>query len=137
MRVLSDNNLAAMNAWIEARGEPFEGQVAVCEVVRNRMKQAKWDANHDKHVDLVEVVLAPFQFSGWNTKDPNRLKALAMDDQDAGYQRALKAWDLSASTNLAKGATMYFNPKIVTPPPTWAVPEKRVATIGNHEFYTE
>lgn len=136
-RVISDDYLAALNAWIEARGESFEGQVAVCEVMRNRMKQVKWDKDGDKSASVAEVVLAPFQFSGWNTKDPNRLKALVLDDQDPGFQRALKAWNMSATTNITKGATMYYNPKVVSPPPTWARPELRLATIGSHEFFKE
>src|SRR4051812_2041029 len=81
MRLVSDTHLAVMNAWMEARGESFEGIVAVCEVMRNRMKLNKWDLNKDKQTTLVEVVLAPYQFSGWNTKDPNRLKALVLDDE--------------------------------------------------------
>lgn len=127
MRVISDDTLAAMNAWMEARGESFEGQVAVCEVMRNRMKRGK---------SAVEVILAPYQFSGWNTKDPNRLKALALDDQDPHFQRAMRAWKFSETTNLTHGATLYFNPKAVDAP-SWAKPQHRLATVGNHEFYGE
>jgi N-acetylmuramoyl-L-alanine amidase len=137
MRILSDDNLAAMNAWIEARGESFEGLVAVCEVMRNRMRQVKWDKDGDKSASVAEVVLAPYQFSGWNTKDPNRLKALVLDDQDPGFQRALRAWQYSATSNLVKGATMYYNPKVITTPPAWAKPELRLATVGSHEFFRE
>lgn len=131
MRLLPDDALAAMNAWIEARGEPFEGQIAVCEVMRNRLKTGRWGKT------VLEVILAPFQFSGWNTKDPNRTKALSLDDQDQEYQRALKAWKFSEKSDLTKGALYYYNPKVVTTPPAWADPKKLTAAYGNHQFYTE
>ena len=130
MRVVSDDTLAILNCWMESRGETFNGMVAVCEVMRNRAKLPRYG-------NLINVILAPYQFSGWNTKDPNRIKALLLDDQDATFQRAVLAWNTSKDSDLAHGATLYYNPKVITTPPAWAKQENLVARIGNHEFYLE
>ena len=129
MRLLSDDTIAALNIWMEARGEPFDGKVAVAEVIRNRLKTGRWGNT------IVHVVLAPYQFSGWNTKDPNRIQALLLDDSDPQYQECLRAWNTAKSnTNFAKGALFYFNPQLAAP--DWAHTQTLLATIGNHQFYS-
>lgn len=124
--VIDAEVLAALTIWMEARGEKQEGKIAVGEVIRNRMKQGNNTA--------AEIVLAPSQFSCWNTKDPNRIQAMSLEKDDPKYIECLDAWRRSASTSLTKGANHYFNPAVVARP-TWADPKKRVATIGSHEFY--
>jgi N-acetylmuramoyl-L-alanine amidase len=131
MRLISDDLIAQLNIWMEARGEPFEGKVAVAEVMRNRLKTGRWGNT------MTQVVLAPYQFSGWNTKDPNRIKALLLDDSDPEYKECVRAWQTAKSnTDFAKGALRYFNPSSVAPPP-WAIPAKLLARIGSHQFYSE
>jgi spore germination cell wall hydrolase CwlJ-like protein len=56
--------LLALTVLGEARNQPYQGKVAVAQVVRNRM-----DA---KGHTVAEVVLWPWQFSCWNAEDPNR-----------------------------------------------------------------
>lgn len=51
----------------EARGEPVEGQIAVGNVIMNRLK-----SNPNKYKIVHDVVLEPLQFSCWNITDPNR-----------------------------------------------------------------
>lgn len=118
---------------MESRGEPFEGKVAVAEVIRNRMQSGKFGKT------ATEVCLAPYQFSGWNTKDVNRTKALLLDGTDAEYLSCLDAWHqaLDHRTDSVRGAVLYYNPKIVKTPPNWADPKKFVVKIGSHEFFTE
>lgn len=54
----TDKELVAALVWAEARGEPYEGQVAVAEVVFNRLLDGYWG-------DSVEdVIYAPYQFAG-------------------------------------------------------------------------
>lgn len=132
MRIVSDDTIAVLNIWMEARGESFEGKVAVAEVVRNRVKSGRYGGK-----TATEVALAPYQFSGWNTKDPNRTKALLLDDTDPQYVLCREAWEASKSSNLTGGATLYYNPRVIHPPPAWADPAKQTAVIGNHVFYTE
>lgn len=120
-----------MTIWQEARGESHEGRVAIGEVIRNRMKQRV-------HSDgtVAGTVLAPYQFSGYNTKDPNRIPSFLLDDDSPCCCDCRTAWDESETTNLTKGATFYYNPRVVGTP-AWAVPAKHVATVGHHEFYAE
>ncbi len=129
MRLVSDEVIAALNIWMEARGETFRGKIAVGEVIRNRMKLKTWGST------AAEVILAPFQFSGWNTQDRNRIKALTLDEQDKTYQLCLEAWGLSASTNYTGGATHYYNPKVVPKPPVWVGEMDLTCEIGRHVFF--
>ena len=55
--------LLALTVLGEARNQPYQGKVAVAQVVRNRM-----DA---KDMTVAQVVLAPWQFSSFNPGDPN------------------------------------------------------------------
>lgn len=134
MKLIDENALAVMTIWQEARGESFEGKVAVGEVIRHRMAQRV-------HSDgtIAGTVLAPLQFSGMNAKDPNRIPAFKLDTENPQCAACQKAWDMSATTNITKGATFYYSPKTVKalgyPDPAWAVPEKHLVTIGSHEFY--
>lgn len=133
MRIVNDETIAALNIWMEARGESYEGKLAVAEVIRNRVKAHKWGKT------ATEVCLSPYQFSGWNTKDSNRIQALLLDDTDPKYQECLKAWTAvnAQPSETVKGATLYYNPKVIPVPPAWAKPENHVATVGNHKFYRE
>lgn len=114
-----------MTIHAEARGEPLAGQIAVGEVIRNRAK---------RHVaSIAAVVLKPNQFSCWSTRDPNRLVAATMDDD----QLAVSAWDVSLQSNTVQGSTLYYATSIS--PPAWvSSPAVHfIAQIGAHRFYTE
>ena len=130
MNLINPDTLAAINIWMEARGEPYEGQVAVGEVMRNRLANGSFGHN------LQSIILAPYQFSGWNTTSNERIAAFSLDDADPVYQQCLKAWLESTNTAFAKGALFYYNPSIVSLPPDWAVPIHLTATIGHHQFYS-
>ncbi len=56
--------LLALTVLGEARNQPYQGKVAVAQVVRNRMNA--------KGTSVADTVLAPWQFSCWNAADPNR-----------------------------------------------------------------
>lgn len=130
MRVISDDILATLTIWCEARSETHPGKVAVAEVILNRLRAGKWGNT------VSDVVFAPYQFSCWNTKDPNRLLALKLMDTDPDFQDCAKAWaEAQAGSRLVPGAMLYFNPAVVVPAPDWAVPSHLVAKIGNHAFY--
>ena len=63
----SDLNIMAKTIWGEARGEPYNGQVAVAWVIRNRAERGGWFGN-----TIREVCLKDQQFSCWNRNDCNR-----------------------------------------------------------------
>lgn len=101
----------------EARGEPYEGQVAVGAVVLNRV------ASPDFPNTIAEVIFQPGAFDAVDDKQfyltPNETALNAARD-------ALNGWD---PTN---GALYYWNPVTATSRWIWSVPI--TSTIGRHVF---
>lgn len=124
MRLISDFALGVITVWAEARGEPFAGKIAVGEVIRNRAKK------YGKSV--AEIVLAPEQFSAFNTHDHNRLPAFLADDTDEVVHDCANAWLASETSDLTEGATEYYNPDIASP--SWATTFRFPIRIGHHIF---
>lgn len=62
IRDLTDQEVLALTLYGEARGESIEGQIAVGCVIRNRLTAKE---------GYKEVCLSPYQFSCWNSSDPN------------------------------------------------------------------
>ncbi len=139
---LDDLTLLALTVWGEARGEPFDGQVAVAHVIMNRARDQK---------PIAEVVLKPWQFSFFNTEDSSRPRIGAIDEASPEWWLAYKAaaaafFDLIPDTT--NGATHYLNveaTKKITGGrlPAWAakpgdatqVDERKVmVAIGRHVF---
>ena len=129
MRLISEDALAIVTIWQEARGEPYEGKLAVGEVIRNRMKR-----NYFSNGSVSGTVLRDYQFSGWNVGDPNRISSIQIDDSDATVRECISSWKESNNSTFANGAVLYCNLHLAHP--SWAKPEKMVAEIGNHTFFT-
>ncbi|WP_340024050.1 spore cortex-lytic enzyme [Paenibacillus sp. FSL K6-1096] len=116
---LSENDLKIMaNAvYGEARGEPFEGQVAVAAVILNRVKSPSFPNTPSG------VIFQPGAFTavadGQIYLEPNEQARKAV-------QQALNGWDPSG------GCIYYFNPKTATSKWIWSRPQ--VKTIGQHIF---
>lgn len=116
---LSDNDLKIMaNAvYGEARGEPFEGQVAVAAVILNRVKSPSFPNTASG------VIFQPGAFTavadGQIWLEPNETARKAV-------QQALNGWDPSG------GCLYYFNPETATSKWIWTRPQ--VKTIGKHIF---
>ena len=112
-----DFELLARVIHAEARGESFEGQVAVGAVVLNRVEST------DFPMSIREVIFQPGQFTavddGQIRLEPNRTAFLAA-------QAALEGHD---PTN---GAMYYYNPRIATD--RWIRTRAVILTIGNHDF---
>ncbi|WP_010276766.1 spore cortex-lytic enzyme [Paenibacillus senegalensis] len=101
----------------EARGEPYEGKVAVAAVVLNRMQSPDFP---DKMADVI------FQPRAFTAVDDGQY--YLQPDQSA-YQAAmdaLRGWD---PTN---GALYYFNP--VTATSAWIWTRQQTGKIGKHVF---
>ena len=117
-----DNNLDWLAHIIhgEARGEPFEGQVAVAAVVLNRVKDSRFPNT------IKEVILAQNQFTavadGQFYMTPNESSYKAA-------QRALSGEDPS------RGALFFYNPKTARNV-SWFKSLKELRTIGSHVFLT-
>ncbi|WP_055108402.1 spore cortex-lytic enzyme [Paenibacillus ihumii] len=116
---LSANDLKIMaNAvYGEARGEPFEGQVAVAAVILNRVKSPSFPNT------VSGVIFEPLAFTavadGQIWLEPNESAKKAV-------QQALNGWDPTG------GCLYYFNPETATSKWIWSRPQ--VKTIGKHIF---
>lgn len=130
MRLVSDDVWAVMTIWQEARGESLTGKICVARVIRNRMAMRYFSDG-----TVTGTVLRPYQFSGWNTSDRNRLEAATIDTDFLSVQECQQAWEASEHDDAGiKDAVLYYNPRYVERPP-WATADKYVKTEGNHWFY--
>jgi len=135
MRLIPENALAVVTIWQESRGETFEGKVAVAEVIRNRMAK-----RYSSDGTVAGTIFKPWQFSGNNTSDPNRIPSYKVDDQDPKVMECIQAWETAkAGSDLTKGAVLYLNEALVLKMsgklPIWVAKSKEVARVGRHTFY--
>ncbi len=125
----SDDTLAALTIYLEARGESFAGKLAVAAVIRNRM-------NFKYHSDgtVKNTVLRPNQFEPWIGRHPEDVR---FDPTNRKMLDCLLAWNLvQDGRNIVDGAVLFYNPQLVKAP-RWAQVNRKVATIGGHEFFNK
>jgi N-acetylmuramoyl-L-alanine amidase len=130
VKLINPDSLAILTIWQEARGEPYQGKIAVAEVIRNRMER-----NYSSDGTVAGTIGRPYQFSGWNPLDPNFLPSLKLDDSDPTVIECIRAWNESSMTNHAKGAVLYCNLNLARP--YWARAEKLLVKIGEHSFFAD
>lgn len=133
MSIISSDDLGTATVFGEAAGETPEGKSAVAFVIRERMRLKFFSDG-----TVAGTVLAPYQFSMWNTNERLRIRVCNTDPYDPAAVESRFAWQGSLShPYLPPGTVMYFNPKAVAQRPDWAdSPEFRfVRVIGNHHFY--
>lgn len=123
--------IVARTVWQEARGEPREGKRAVVHVLNNRAKKRGTDMAYEAH--------RPFQFSGWNTGEVNRLKSRQQGLESASFRRAFSATlealdEIEAGQDPTRGATHYHADYVS---PDWARGHTPVVVIGRHRFYND
>lgn len=130
-RLFEPDAFAIATIWGEARGEPPAGKLAVAEVIRNRT-----DAKYSSDGTVPGTCLRRFQFSCWLETDPNRKLMLALHSDDSMVRLCRDAWEQAVHkcTDTTCGALLYYNPKVVLPPP-WVDHCERLLTIGHHVFY--
>ena len=113
----SDLNLLARCVYAEARGETYQGQVAVAAVVLNRVKSPSFPNT------IAGVIYQPYAFSSVNDGQinltPNKTAISAAQD-------ALNGWDPTY------GCLYFYNANTSTS--KWIYNRKTVVTIGNHVF---
>lgn len=113
----NDINLMANAVHGEARGEPYEGMVAVAAVILNRVQSPTFPNN------ISGVIFEPRAFTAvadgqiWLTPSETAKKAV-LD--------AINGWDPSGN------ATYYFNPDTATSAWIWSRPQ--IKRIGKHIF---
>lgn len=101
----------------EARGENFEGQVAVGAVVLNRVKDPRFPKT-------IRAVV--YQSGAFTAVDD---KQIQLDPNDQSYKAAEAALSGQDPTN---GAIFYYNPRLATD--RWIKSRAVVKQIGNHTF---
>jgi len=125
----SDDILAALTIYLEARGESFAGKMAVAAVIRNRM-------DHKYHSDgtIRGTVLRAKQFEPWIGRSPEEVR---FNPSNRKMQESLLAWELvQDGRNVVDGAVLFYNPTLVNTP-RWAEVYRKVAKIGGHEFFNK
>lgn len=131
MKFIDDDKWAALTIWQEARGESQDGKIAVGEVICNRMA-----ARHFSDGTAAGTVLAPYQFSGWNTRDRNRTRCAGLESDDPILLDCIEAWrDARSGTQLTDGAIFYYNPIVVVEEPDWISDCIKTVIIGKHHFF--
>lgn len=128
--------LLPLTIYREAGGEPYEGKVAVAEVILNRVQDPRWEDQIDG------VVLAPKQFSCYNVDDwtatrmPRPSNPRDMVVWEECCQAAAEALN---GSNLTSGANHYLNENLTRKIrggtlPRWFRPDKVTARINRHTF---
>lgn len=122
-------NCLAQAVYFEARGEPFQGQIAVAQVVRNRVINAK------KPKTFCQIVFAgsmrrnscQFSFACDGKSDKPR--------EQTAWKRAVKVAHIVAQGNLRdlSGQATHYHATYVSP--EWAKSMTVTTNIGDHIFY--
>ncbi len=113
----SDLTLLSKLIYGEARGEPYEGQVAVGAVVLNRVRSSSFP-------NTISGVI--YQSGAFDVVRDGQINLTPNSTAKKAAQDALNGWDPSY------GAIYYFNPSTATSAWIWSRPH--VITIGNHRF---
>lgn len=146
---LDDLTIMAATVYMEARGEPFIGKCAVAHVIMNRTRE---------NLGPIDVVLAPWQFSCWNTDSPTRRFLDFMNTTGeweecvaAAAHALFRRWYFDQHTPLADpsgGAIFYLNVELTKSLrggtlPKWAAhpddntrinADKVTTVVGRHTF---
>ncbi len=115
----SDLQLMARAINGEARGEPYEGQVAVGAVILNRVKDSKFP-------NTISGVI--YQKGAFTAVSDGQINVAIKEGSTVlkAAQDAMNGWDPTG------GAIYYFNPATATNKWIWSRP--LIKTIGKHRF---
>lgn len=109
----------------ESRGEEIMGQVAVANVILNRVYNLKYPNS------ICKVVYQPYQFSHIRTAQP--------DYRSEAWNYAVRVsihTQAALVANETYGATMYYNASLASP--KWDFSKlELVGVLGGHTFYRE
>lgn len=126
----------ALNIYFESRNQPIEGQVAVSQVVLERVKSKKYPNT------VCEVVFQGPTYS-WSVNYPIRDRCQfswycdGLSDKPKDQIAWLNSLEVAEKvyyglTDTVKGATHYHSVKV---DPWWAKYKVKVKQIGDHIFY--
>ena len=127
----------ALNVYHEARDQPFIGQVAVAQVVMNRV-------DDERYPDTVCEVVKQGETYAWTEDFPvrHRCQFSWYCDGKSDKPRDKYSWEQARTIafgvytghldDLVEGATHYHATYVH---PEWAETKTKVAQIGDHIFY--
>lgn len=115
----------AIAVFFEARGEPIEGQVAVAEVIMNRVSDTRYPDT------ICEVVFEKKAFSFTHDGLPDRLPS--KDPLGEAETALTVASSVMKARDLGITSTHYH---ATSGKPYWAYHYDLDGIIGNHVFYT-
>jgi N-acetylmuramoyl-L-alanine amidase len=133
-----DLDVLARTLWGEARGEGMDGMVATGWTIRNRVNDGKdrswWGEGY------AGVCQKPYQFSCWNSNDPNypylsgakQIPAPEFAKCRLAAQQVIEG----AKPDPTGGATHYYSTSMPKPP-KWVEGAKRTLRLGHHIFFKD
>jgi len=124
-----DKVIIAKTVWVESRGEPFEGKVAVASVILNRYYS---EIPYFNTESIHAVVTQPYQFASIKNVSMENLEQYP--DCMKAVEAACKGWD-PTRTMFSNGALYFYAPKYVMGYQAEIREGIRVLVIGNHNFH--
>jgi hypothetical protein len=146
---LSDKQLLAILLYGEARGEPVEGQIAVANVVRNRVRKPSWWGSNWQEVILKATKVKDkwyAEFSCFNEDDPNCQKLLSIVRDPTNLPKIMRQLSWIAEGIIGDliednthGACYYMTNSLYNSDrkPKWATKMKITCVKGNDTFLKE
>lgn len=113
----SDLNLLTRLVYGEARGEPYQGMVAVAATVLNRVTDSRFP-------NTIAGVI--YQSGAYTCVSDGQINLSPNEQSKKAAQDAINGWDPTY------GCIYYFNPSTATSKWIWSRPQ--VLTIGKHVF---
>lgn len=113
----TDLNLLSKLVYAEARGEPYNGMVAVAATVLNRVADSRFPNS------IAGVI---YQSGAYTCVDDGQINLEANSQAKKAAQDAINGWDPTS------GCVYYFNPNTATSDWIWS--RTQVLTIGKHIF---
>jgi spore germination cell wall hydrolase CwlJ-like protein len=127
-----DVETLARTIYGEARGAGEPAMQAVASVVMNRVRNGRFPGG----TSVAGVCRAPFQFSCWNSNDPNLKVILAVLPSNPVFAECLQIAQEAVSGGLSDstGGALYYHDDRIGTPSAWGQVEQ-TASIGGLEFY--
>src|SRR5688572_919010 len=149
LRTLTAEQLLAVLLFGEARGETLDGQIAVANVVRNRVYTTAANKRQSPSDLWMSIMLKPWAFScfdndggNWNARKvvafAQGLVQAHTHAQPVAQPVRQLLWIASgaladALPDLSRGATHYFVRN--SPVPKWASGRTPLQSLDSHDFY--
>ena len=131
----SDLDIAARTLYGEARGESYEGKLAVAHVLLNRWRTN--DGQFRKDDTLATTCLRHFQFSAWTKGDPNFIHMQTIGPGEKPYRECMRAVLEAMDSEDPTHGSRHYHTKAMGWPATWGERKTPVYESGRHQFYND